>query len=162
MKTLIAILLAAAVLLVVVRAAEQEKHETVGQKTSGTWDKTKQTTREAARDVAGLTKKAADIVTDSLTPETGARKVEVKLTEHAIRMPTKLETGKTAFIVHNAGNEARNFNVQGEGIDKKFFAPVGPDQTKVLHVDLKPGTYDVICPINNHTKKGMKIKLTVR
>ncbi|HTF94145.1 MAG TPA: hypothetical protein VK632_13940, partial [Verrucomicrobiae bacterium] len=103
-----------------------------------------------------------DTVADTLTLEAGARRVDVKLTEHAISMPTKLESGKTAFIVHNAGNKARNFNVEGEGIDKKFFAPVDPDQTKVLHVDLKPGEYEVICPNKNHTKKGMKFKLTVK
>jgi uncharacterized cupredoxin-like copper-binding protein len=162
MKTFIAMMLAAAVSLVVVRAAEQEKNETLGQKTSEAWDTTKEKTREAARDVADLTKKAADTVTDALTPEGDARKVEVKLSEHAISMPTKLESGKTAFIVHNAGREARNFNVEGEGIDKKFFAPVDPDQTKVLHVDLKPGAYEVICPMKNHAKKGMKLRLTVK
>ena len=162
MKTFVTILLAATISLVVVRAEEQEKDETLGQKTSEAWDKTKEKTKEAARDVADLTKKAADTVTDALTPDADARKVEVKLTEHAISMPTKLESGKTAFIVHNAGNKAQNFNVEGEGIDKKFFAPVDPDQTKVLHVDLKPGAYEVLCPTNNHTKKGMKLKLTVK
>jgi uncharacterized cupredoxin-like copper-binding protein len=151
MKTLFAVLLAVAISLVVIRAAEQGKNETLGQRTT-----------EAARDVVDLTKNAADTVADALTPEAGVRKVEVKLTEHAILMPTKLENGKTAFIVHNAGNKARNFNVEGEGIDKKFFAPVDPDQTKVLNVDLKPGTYEVVCTTKNYTKKGMKLRLTVK
>ena len=151
MKTLFAILLAAAISLVVIRAAEQGKNETLGQRTT-----------EAARDVVDLTKNAADTVADAPTPEAGVRKVEVKLTEHAISMPTKLESGKTAFIVHNAGNKARNFNVEGEGIDKKFFAPVDPNQTKVLDVDLKPGTYEVICATKNQTKKGTKLRLTVK
>ena len=163
MKTFITLLLAAAVSVVVVQAEDKEKKEdeTLAEKTSETWDKTKEKTKEAGRAVADTTKRAADAVVDALTPDADARKVDVKLTEHAIAMPTELESGKTAFVVRNAGKEKHNFEVEGEGIDKKFFAPVEPDETKVLHVTLKSGTYKVFCPLKNDEKKGMKLKLTV-
>jgi uncharacterized cupredoxin-like copper-binding protein len=77
-------------------------------------------------------------------------------------MPKKLEPGKTAFVVRNAGKEKHNFEIQGAGIEKKFFADLGPDETKVLHVDLKAGTYKVSCPVKDHEGEGMKLNLTVK
>jgi uncharacterized cupredoxin-like copper-binding protein len=164
MKTLVSILLALAVSTVVAQGAteEEEKDKTLGEKTSETLDKAKEKTKEAGRAVVDTTKRAADAVVDAVTPEADARKVDVKLTEHDIDMPKKLEAGKTAFVVHNAGKEKHNFEVEGEGIDKKFLLPVGPEETKVLHVDLKSGSYKAYCPMENDAKKGMKVKLTVR
>ena len=95
-------------------------------------------------------KKAADAVEDAVTPEADARQVKVKLTEYAIDMPMQLRPGKTAFIVHNAGRKAHSFEVKGNGTDKKFLGSVDPGKNKVLHVDLKAGTYKVYCPIDNH------------
>jgi uncharacterized cupredoxin-like copper-binding protein len=31
-----------------------------------------------------------------------------------------------------------------------------------MQVDLKPGTYEVYCPVANHKGKGMEMKLTVK
>ena len=159
MKTFITMLVAAAVSLAVVRAADQES---VGEKTSDALETTKEKTKEAGRAVVHTTKKAANAVADALTPEAGARQIKVKLTEYAIDIPTRIEGGRTAFIVYNAGNKKHNFEVQGQGVDKKFIAAVDPGKTKVLHVDLKSGTYKVYCPIDNHAKKGMSRTLTVR
>jgi uncharacterized cupredoxin-like copper-binding protein len=41
-------------------------------------------------------------------------------------------------------------------------ATVDPNETKVLHVDLKPGTYKVYCPVKDHEAEGMKLNLTVK
>jgi uncharacterized cupredoxin-like copper-binding protein len=41
-------------------------------------------------------------------------------------------------------------------------ADLSPDETKVLHVDLKPGTYKVTCPVGEHEDEGMKLNLTVK
>jgi uncharacterized cupredoxin-like copper-binding protein len=77
-------------------------------------------------------------------------------------MPKQIESGKTAFVVRNAGKEKHNFELTGEGIDKKFLATVDPNETKVLHVDLKPGAYKIICPVKDHEEEGMKLNLTVK
>ncbi len=37
-----------------------------------------------------------------------------------------------------------------------------PDETKVLHGDLKPGSYKVYCPVKDHDAEGMKLTLTVK
>ena len=68
---------------------------------------------------------------------------------------------KTAFIVYNAGKKAHSFEVNGNGIDKKFITSVDPGKTKVLHVVLKSGSYKVYCPLDGHEKKGMAQTLTV-
>lgn len=162
MKTLISIFLGAAFSIVVVQADTEEKDKTLGEKTSEAWDATKEKTKEAGRAVADTAKKAADAVVDAVTPDTDARKVEVTLTEHDIDMPKRLEAGKTAFVVKNSGKEKHNFEIQGEGIDQKFIFAPGPGETKVLHVNLKSGSYKVYCPMEDHDQKGMKLNLTVK
>jgi uncharacterized cupredoxin-like copper-binding protein len=86
----------------------------------------------------------------------------VKLTEYHIDMPKKLAAGKTAFVVRNAGKEKHNFEIEGEGMEKKFLATLDPEQTKVLQVELKAGTYKVYCPVKGHEGKGMKLSLAVK
>ena len=158
MKTFVSLLLALAVPLVVVRAAEK----TLGEKTEEVVDKTTETAKKAGRAVVKTTKRAANAVVDAVTPDADARKINVQLSEHKIDMPKKLKSGKTAFVVKNSGKEKHSFEVEGEGIDQSFLTPVGPGETKVLHVDLKPGTYQVSCPLKGDDKKGMKLTLTVR
>ena len=139
-----------------------EEKKTLGEKTSETFEKAKEKTKEAGRAVADTTKRAVDKVVDAVTPDEDARKVEVKLSEHHIEMPKTLGTGKTAFLVRNAGKEKHNFEIKGEGIEKKFFADIAPNDTKVLHVDLKPGNYKIYCPVGDHATDGMAANLTVK
>jgi uncharacterized cupredoxin-like copper-binding protein len=119
------------------------------------------TAKDVGRSVARGTKKAANTVVDALTPEPDARRVDVTLTEYKIDMPTTLKRGKTAFVVKNAGKKKHNFEVQGNGVDKKFVTNLDAKETKVLHVVLKPGDYTVSCPVDFHPQKGMKMTVTV-
>jgi len=159
MKTLLSIIVAATFPGVVFAAGPAEK--AVDTATNVAHD-TAETAKNVGRSVAKGTKKAANTVADALTPDLDARKVDVTLTEHHIDMPTSLETGKTAFVVKNAGKHKHNFEVQGNGTDEKFLTNISPDQTKVLHVTLKKGSYTASCPVNGHQKKGMDVKLTVK
>ena len=161
MKTPLSILIAVALSFSVGRAAEGPAEKAVD--TAGhVVDETVDTAKNVGHSVAKGTKKAANTVADALTPDYDARKVDVTLTEHRIDMPTSLKPGKTAFVVKNAGKHKHNFEVQGNGTDEKFLNSVGPEETKVLHVTLKKGTYTVYCPVDGHQKKGMDTKLTVR
>jgi uncharacterized cupredoxin-like copper-binding protein len=100
------------------------------------------------------------------TPETydigQERTVEVKLTEHRIDMPSSLEAGATTFKITNAGKAEHNFEVEGQGLEKKLDANLEPGATGTLTVELKPGTYKVYCPVGNHEEKGMTMQLTVK
>ena len=84
------------------------------------------------------------------------------MSEYKFDMPTTLKPGKTAFIVKNAGKKTHNIEIKGNGIDRKFAANLRPGQSRVLHIVLKRGIYDVTCPVDFHMMKGMTAKVTVR
>ncbi|QIF02363.1 cupredoxin domain-containing protein [Roseimicrobium sp. ORNL1] len=161
MKTslLFAVLLAAAVPAVTAQEAKSEK--TLGQKTADALEKAGEKTKEAGKALMDSTKKTAEAVKDAVTPA-DARRVEVRLIDHKIEMPQQLAAGKTAFIVTNGGSAKHNFEIEGQGMEKKFLTDVGPNETKTLHVDLKPGSYKVYCPVGDHEEHGMKMDLTVK
>jgi len=159
MKTILFTSIAIAAALSV---APAEDRRTLGEKTADTLDKAKEKTIETGKFIGEKTKNAAETVIDAVTPDSDARRIEVKITEHHINMPLSLEDGKTAFVVHNASPEKRNFEIQGEGIDKKFLSGLGPDETKVLHVNLKRGTYKAYGWVKEGDDAAPKASLTVK
>ena len=71
-----------------------------------------------------------------------------------------VKAGAVTFVLKNEGRYTHDFRVNGQGIDKK--APrIGAGHTYEFHIDLKPGTYQISCPISNHAKRGMTGTLTV-
>lgn len=156
MKTIFSIVLAVIVSIGTVRAQGPV------QKATDVAEDTAETAKNVGHSVAKGTKKAVNTVVDALTPDADARRVNVTLGEYKIDMPTSLKPGKTAFIVKNAGKQKHNFEVKGNGTDQKFITDLTPEQTKVLHVRLKRGTYTVYCPVADNQKKGMETTLTVR
>ena len=163
MKTKVPVtLLASAALLVlpVFNAGAQEK--STSQKASEAWNATKETTKDVTKKAVNATKRAAHKAEAAVTnPDPDARKVEVTVSERGVQMPKSLRPGKTAFIVRNTGKQAHNFEVEGTGIDKSFWFPVPPNESKVMQVDLKPGTYDAICRAEGHGTES-RVRLTVK
>jgi uncharacterized cupredoxin-like copper-binding protein len=119
------------------------------------------TAKNVGHKVVRGTKKAVNKVVDAVTPDPDARRVDVTLSDEKIDMPTSLETGKTAFVVKNAGNEKHNFVIRGKDGTHKFMVDLQPNETKVLHVQLKHGTYTAYCPLDGNRKKGTETTLTV-
>ena len=156
MKIFLSVVLAGAISMGSVRA--EGPVEKAGEVARDTAD----TAKNVGRSVARGTKRAVNTVVDAVTPEPDARHVNVTLSEYKIDMPTRLKPGKTAFIVKNAGNHKHNFEVRGNGGEHKFLVDLRRNETKVLHVQLKRGSYTVYCPIDGHQKKGMQTQLTVR
>ena len=87
--------------------------------------------------------------------------IEVKLSEYKIEMPKTVPAGGTTFKVSNTGKEMHNFEIEGNGIEKRV-GKLNPGETKTLLVELKPGTYEVYCPVPGHKSHGMSLDLTVR
>jgi len=87
--------------------------------------------------------------------------IEVKLSEYKIEMPKTVPVGSTTFKVSNTGKEMDNFEIEGNGIEKRV-GNLNPGETKTLLVALKPGTYEVYCPVPGHKSHGMSLDLTVR
>lgn len=156
MKTLISIVLAAVIPVGIAQA------QGVGDRAAAAAQDTADTAKNVERSVARGTEDAANTVVEALTPDRDARRVNVTTSEYAFDMLTTLKPGKTAFIVKNAGKKTHNIEIKGNGIDQKFAHNLRPGQTRVLHVVLKRGTYDVTCPVDFHMMKGMTAKVTVR
>ena len=122
---------------------------------------TAEKTKEAAQTVAHGVKKAADKVEDALTPDADARRVDVTVNDGEVNMSSDLEPGKTAFVVKNEGKTTTNFEVTGGDVDRKFAAPPGPGETKVLHVTLKRGVHYTVYSMNTDDEKRTK-KMTLK
>jgi len=162
MKTTLFAPCLAALALAAMPVQSEEPKKSFSEKTSETLDKAKEGTKEAGRAIADTSKRAVEAVKDAVTPDADAQRVDVQLVEHEIAMPKQVSAGKTAFVVKNSGKAKHNFEITGHGLDKKFFTTVDPNETKTLHVDLKPGTYKVFCPVGDHEEHGMKVDLSVK
>lgn len=139
-------------------AAQDNKTEkTTGEKAKEMLKKAEDKTVAAGHAVVTETKKAGRAIADAVTPDSDATKVDVQITDSTIEIPAKLGAGKTAFLVKNTGKEKHNFHIKGEGVDEKFMMAVAANDTKVMHVNLKPGTYHVGTP----TKKGDAMEHTI-
>lgn len=125
------------------RATDQR---TIGEKTSDTLQKAAEKTKDAGQAVVEGTKKGIDKVKDAVMPDADAKRVDVTMNGKSLDHPKQISAGKTAFVVRNSGSMKQNFEVRGEGMDKKFFYDVDPNESKTLHVDLKPGSYKLHIP----------------
>lgn len=105
------------------------------------------------------------------TPDTGAgtssgsgTAVTATLREWAIDLSqAEVPAGKVTFTVTNQGQMPHNLTVTQNG------ATVGATSTfgsaagaQTLAVDLKPGTYTLICSLPGHAQRGQKIDLVVK
>jgi len=92
-----------------------------------------------------------------------AQAVPVTLTEWKIAINRDtLPAGSVTFRVKNDGTMPHAFHVEGGGLDKET-RQIGPHESASLTVTLKPGTYDVYCPLSelSHKQAGMLKKITV-
>jgi plastocyanin len=93
-----------------------------------------------------------------------ARVVKVELSEWKISLASdSVSAGPVTLRVHNVGTMAHAFEVEGNGLEKRT-APIPIDSTIALTVDLKPGKYEIYCPLagGSHKKMGMETDLAVR
>ena len=153
MKTLLSIIISAAISFGVARAQEgpAEKAKDVAEDTA-------EATKKVAKDTAHGVKKAVKKVTGAAT----GHRVNVTMTEYHFDMPATAKAGKTTFVIKNAGRKEHAFEIKGQGIDQKLSPNPKPGQTATLQVDLKPGSYNINCPLPFHTMRGMKSTLTVK
>jgi len=64
----------------------------------------------------------------------------------------------SGVVVKNGGSMKQNFEIRGQGVEKKFMMDVAPNDSKTLHVDLKPGTYKVHIPETNGPETTLLVK----
>jgi uncharacterized cupredoxin-like copper-binding protein len=71
------------------------------------------------------------------------------------------KAGKVTFDVSNDGMTVHNLEVEGNGVEE-VTDTLQPGDTGKLTVDLKPGTYEIYCAIDDHKGLGMEGELTVQ
>ena len=89
-------------------------------------------------------------------------KVPVTLSDFKIQ-PKNLEAEKPAtvtYVVTNKGNTEHALEIEGNGIEEETDTLQAGDVGE-LTVTLKPGTYEMYCPIDGHRAQGMEGTLTV-
>jgi len=92
-----------------------------------------------------------------------AQPMTVTLSEWSVRLGRDtVKAGSVTFRVKNAGTMSHGLYVRGEGVDKGSQG-IGPGQEASLTVTVKPGTYEVFCPMADlsHKAAGMARKLVV-
>ena len=117
-----------------------------------------------SRNVAGLLFASLTFAGTSThrTPRDPAA-VTVKMSEWKIMLSQEtVSPGAVAFTVTNAGTIPHAFEVEGQGIERKTDV-IQPGSSATLTVTLKPGTYEVYCPVgeDSHKKLGMETHLRV-
>jgi plastocyanin len=111
---------------------------------------------ETAPAVNNTTQQAGDSGTEPV--------VQAALVEWAIQLSrSEVPAGKIRFVVTNQGTMPHNLTVQDSSgtiaQTPNFRAAQGP---QTLEVDLKPGTYTLICSLPGHAKKGQITTLVVK
>src|SRR4051812_21894657 len=153
MKILLPIIISLAMSFGVARA-----QETATEKAKDAVEDTAEATKDAAKSTAKTVKKAVR----SATNKVSGHQINVTMTEYRFDMPATAKAGKTTFVIKNAGRKEHAFEIKGQGIDQKLSPNPKPGQTATLEVDLKPGTYNINCPLPFHTMRGMKTTLIVK
>lgn len=93
----------------------------------------------------------------------GAQSVNVTLSEWKVELTRDtVHAGPVTFRIKNTGTMTHGFYISGPGMDKGA-KDIPAGQEAPFTVTLKPGTYEVYCPLADLTHKmaGMVKKITV-
>ena len=89
--------------------------------------------------------------------------VSAKLAEWKVELSQRtIAAGVVTFTVTNTGSVPHAFEVEGQGIEEAT-AVIPPGSSATLKLTLKPGNYDVYCPVggDSHKHLGMETHLKV-
>ena len=96
-------------------------------------------------------------------PSAPAAPVSAKLSEWTVQLSQgTVRTGPISFTVTNSGTVPHGFEVEGPGIEQET-PLIQPGDSAALTLMLRPGTYEVYCPVGrgSHQMLGMKAHLKV-
>jgi VCBS repeat-containing protein len=89
------------------------------------------------------------------TPEKTFQVVETefKLTPSTFTID---KAGTYAFEAKNSGQAVHSLEIEGNGVEAKLESDLEPGESGTVTVDLKPGTYEMYCPVDGHKDQGME------
>jgi uncharacterized cupredoxin-like copper-binding protein len=126
----------------------------------------------AAGGATGGTGSTADVTPTTAADQGGsssgsgaAQEVKATLNEWSVSLNAdQVSAGTVKFIVSNEGQNSHDLVVMDSSGTEIGATPSfkKDDGAKELVVDLKPGTYTIVCNLPGHTEKGMKTTLNVK
>jgi uncharacterized cupredoxin-like copper-binding protein len=75
-----------------------------------------------------------------------------------------VKAGKVTFNMTNDGQVTHSLEIEDvtPGHDQELEGDVSPGQSGTLTANLKPGTYEFYCPVDDHKEMGMEGEITVK
>ena len=74
-----------------------------------------------------------------------------------------VKAGEVTFTMTNDGQAPHSLEIEDvDGSDQEIEGDVSPGQSGTLKVNLKPGTYEFYCPVDDHKEMGMEGEITVK
>lgn len=74
-----------------------------------------------------------------------------------------VKAGEVSFKMTNDGQTTHSLEIEDvNGQDVEIEGDVSPGQSGTLTANLKPGTYEFYCPVDNHREMGMTGEITVK
>lgn len=89
-----------------------------------------------------------------------AKTADVELTEYLITIPNTIPSGPMTLNIANGGKEDHGLVIEGNGYHASLPEPLKRGDRTTLDINLKPGTYQVYCPVDGHKGKGMSRTIT--
>jgi uncharacterized cupredoxin-like copper-binding protein len=81
------------------------------------------------------------------------RETDFKLTPSTF---TVTKAGTYTFHAVNNGQVDHSLEIEGNGVEKEIEGTLKPGASGDLTVDLKAGSYELYCPVDNHRDMGME------
>ena len=73
------------------------------------------------------------------------------------------KSGEVTFNLKNDGQTTHSLEIEDvNGEDVELEGDVSPGSSGTVKADLKPGTYEFYCPVDNHKEMGMTGEITVK
>jgi uncharacterized cupredoxin-like copper-binding protein len=74
-----------------------------------------------------------------------------------------VKSGDVTFTVSNDGQAPHSLEIEDvNGEDAEIEEDISPGDSGTLEVNLKPGTYEFYCPVDDHKGLGMTGEITVK
>lgn len=87
--------------------------------------------------------------------------VEVRVSGYRVEVPQSLPAGRTVFRVVNDGDAEHGFEIEGPDVQESLTTNLQPGEEGTLSVDLRPGSYEVWCPVSDHEEQGARSTIQV-